>query len=92
MADPLCGVVPFCLLLSQSLKRNARKLGRVAAALFAVHFVEVFWLMAPKRGGHLVVNPFDVILPLLIGGCWIWFVVGLRERRSDRAPAREAIS
>jgi hypothetical protein len=66
-------VVPFCLLLSQTLKREARSLLRVAGALFAVHFTELFWLMAPRRGSHIDLNPFDVVLPLLIGACWTWF-------------------
>jgi hypothetical protein len=65
--------VPFCLLLSQTLKREARSLLRVAGALFAVHFTELFWLMAPRRGSHIDLNPFDVVLPLLIGACWTWF-------------------
>ena len=84
--------VPFCLLLSQPLKRDARRLGRIAAALFVVHFAEVFWLMAPKKGVHFYFNPFDLVLPLLIGACWLWFVAGVPDRRVAVTSVKEAVS
>jgi hypothetical protein len=68
--------IPFCILLSQKVKRDARRLLRVSVALFLLHFAEVYWLMAPQRGVHFSLNPFDIILPLVIGACWLWFLSG----------------
>lgn len=71
--------IPFCLLLSQKLKRNPRRLLRLSCAVFLIHFVEVYWMMAPKNGVPLYVNPFDFLLPILIGGCWFWFIAQLPD-------------
>ncbi len=40
--------LPFLLLLSRSLKRNARQLASVAVLLLAMRFVDVYWLVAPN--------------------------------------------
>jgi hypothetical protein len=71
--------VPFCLLLSQKLKRDPRRLLRFSIVLFLVHFAEMFWLMAPIRGVGFYLNPFDVLLPLVIGACWLWFLSNFRK-------------
>ncbi len=71
--------IPFCLLLSREIKRDPRKLLSIAAPLFAVHLLEVFWLMRPSAGNDIEVSPFDFLMPLLIGAGWLWFVLGARE-------------
>jgi hypothetical protein len=72
--------VPFCLLLSRKLKRDPRRLLWISCALFLVHFAEVYWMMAPERGVPFYLNPFDFLMPILIGACWLWFTLGLREK------------
>jgi hypothetical protein len=71
-------VVPFLLLLSRDLKRNANLLGGLAAFLFVVRYVDLFWLMAPDLAAHgrgtvpLHVHWLDVVLPVGLGGLWLW--------------------
>src|SRR6185503_10740093 len=40
-------VLPFVLLLSRGLKRNAQLLARVALGVFVIRLVDLFWLIAP---------------------------------------------
>jgi hypothetical protein len=69
--------LPFLLLLSRELKRNARSLALVAGVLFLVHVIETFWLVAPDLAGHgehplgLAVHWTDVAAILGIGGAWL---------------------
>lgn len=73
--------VPFCLLLSIQVKRDPRRILRICVALFVLHWVELFWMMRPELGRSLAISPFDVVMPLLLGACWLWFVLrpaGLR--------------
>jgi hypothetical protein len=69
--------LPFLLLLSRELKRNARSLALVAGALFVVHILETFWLVAPDLGGHaghpvgLAVHWMDLAAVLGVGGVWL---------------------
>jgi hypothetical protein len=79
--------LPFVLLLSRSLKRNARLLARVAAGVFLVRLVDLFWLIAPDLQGHgeaathgLSVHPLDVVAPLFLGG--VWLLLFTRELRT----------
>jgi hypothetical protein len=71
--------VPFCLLLSHRLKRNPGKLLRICLLLFLMHLVEVFWMMRPTPGEGIFVTPFDFVLPLLLGACWLWYVIGCAD-------------
>lgn len=68
--------VPFMVLLSRGVKQRAPMLARVALALVMMHFVEVFWLLAPSwetKGFSL--HWLDVVAPAGIGGLWLWFFV-----------------
>jgi hypothetical protein len=68
--------VPFLLLLSRDLKRNARLLGRLAAGMLLVRLVDLFWLVAPDLQGHhgtsLSVHWLDLAAPLGLGGIWLF--------------------
>jgi hypothetical protein len=81
--------IPFCLLLSQRLKRDPRRLLRISIAVFLMHFAEVYWLMVPRRGIGFHPHFFDVVLPLVIGACWIWFLLGFHRQISASSPAPE---
>lgn len=70
--------LPFALLLSQDLKRNARRLGIVAALMLFMQLVDLYWLLAPDllgQGHHAV--PFDphwldVAAVGSLGGLWLF--------------------
>ena len=80
--------LPFLLLLSRNLKRDARKLARVAAVLLLMRVLDLFWLIAPDAplghdAGHGGLHPhwMDVTAVVGIGGVWLWyFVRGLASR------------
>ena len=70
-------VLPFLLLLSRDLKRNARLLAWVAMLVMAMRFVDLFWIVAPnfhEGGFHL--HWMDVFLPVGLGGIWIAAFLG----------------
>jgi hypothetical protein len=62
---------PFMLLLSASLKRNARKLVLLAGLILVMRLVDLFWMIAPEfppPGFH--VSWMDVVAPIGLGGLW----------------------
>ena len=67
--------LPFLMLLSRELKRNVRALALVAAGLFAVRLLDLYWLIAPDLQGHgshgFHLHWLDVVAPVAIGGLWI---------------------
>jgi hypothetical protein len=81
-------VLPFVLLLSRSLKRNAALLARVAGGIFLVRLLDLYWLIAPDFQGHgaeashgLHVHWLDVVAPVFLGGLWLlMFTNELRSR------------
>jgi hypothetical protein len=70
--------LPFALLLSRDLKRNARSLGAVAVLMLVMQLVDLFWLIAPDLAGHgyeavpLRVHWMDLAATLGLGGLWIF--------------------
>jgi hypothetical protein len=73
--------VPFLVLLSRRVKRQASTLARIAAAILVARVVDLFWLIAPEfhREG-VSVSWLDVLLPVSLAaiwlGCFIWQLRG----------------
>jgi len=73
--------VPFVLLLSRVIKRQAEGLIKVAVLVLFVRLVDLWWLIAPDfhRDG-IRVSWLDVLLPLSMGsiwlGCFVWQLRG----------------
>lgn len=71
--------LPFVLLLSRDLKRNAKLLGALAAFMILMRFVDLYWLIGPDLAGHageghgFHVHWLDLTAPLGIGGLWLYF-------------------
>lgn len=77
--------VPFALLLSRDLKRNARRLARVAMLLVAIRYLDLlFWIAPNALPGFphgLRFQWMDIVVPAGIGGIWMAaFVWALRQR------------
>lgn len=68
--------LPFLLLLSRDLKRDARLLVPVAVLLMVMHWVDYFWNVVPVFSpGELTIHWLDLVAPLAIGGIWLWLFV-----------------
>lgn len=74
--------LPFALLLSRDLKRNAARLAMVAGLLLAVRWLDLYWLAAPAFYPEgPVLHWLDAALPVALGGLWIgWFARELQRR------------
>jgi hypothetical protein len=73
--------VPFCLLLSRTVKREARIIVQVVILILIVRLVDLFWLIAPEfHTTGVRVSPLDVLLPLSMFaiwlGCFVWQLRG----------------
>jgi len=75
-------VLPFLLLLSRDLKRDAKKLAMVALVLLATRWLELYWHAAPNFGGHgpdaggLHFHWLDLATMLGVGGLWLALYLG----------------
>jgi hypothetical protein len=68
--------LPFVLLLSRDLKRNARRLATIAGLIFLMRLVDVFWLIEPEfNREHFRFSWMDVAAPLALGGLWLAFFI-----------------
>ena len=75
-------LLPFLLLLSRDLKRNAKLLSRVAVLVLVMRFVDLYWLAAPSFGHEgLAFHWLDVTTVLGIGGIWFALFTGQLKRR-----------
>ena len=77
--------VPFALLLSRDLKRNAHRLARVAILLLLMRYLDLLWWIAPnslpgfERG--IWFQWMDIVVPIGLGGIWMaGFAWALRQR------------
>lgn len=68
-------VLPFTLLLSVNLKRNAKTLARIAALLLVMRFVDLYWQAAPNfhhsLGEALATIWIDLAAWIGLGGIWL---------------------
>jgi len=75
-------VVPFLILLSQTIKRNPRTLAAVALFIIVIRIVDVFWLVEPNfntAGFHL--SWLDLAAPVGVGGVFVaLFLMELAKR------------
>ena len=77
--------LPFLLLLSRDLKRNARRLVWVAWGLIIMRFVDLLWLIVPVFTRGQGIRPASYLVYLAatigVGGIWLgWFFYQLRQR------------
>jgi hypothetical protein len=77
--------VPFALLLSRDLKRNPRRLARVAVLLVLMRYVDLLFWIAPNSlpgfAHGIWFTWMDVAVPIGIGGIWMAaFAWALRQR------------
>jgi hypothetical protein len=66
-------VAPFAMLLSRPFKRNIRRLVWLAAWLLVIRYLDLFWIIEPNFSKTLTVTLADVVVPIGIGGIWLWY-------------------
>jgi len=66
--------LPFFLLLSRDLKRNARRLFVIALLVIVTRIIDLVWLIGPRlEGGHSSGIWMYIVAPIGLGGIWLWF-------------------
>ncbi len=66
--------LPFVMLLSRDIKRSSRALMWIALLVFLMRFVDLLWLVVPEfHRGQLHFSWMDFVLPVGIGGIWLWY-------------------
>jgi hypothetical protein len=65
--------VPFFLLLSRDLKRNANLLPKVALWMIFMRCVDLFWMTRPEFTARAFPGWLDFAAPLALGGLWLFF-------------------
>jgi hypothetical protein len=74
--------LPFVLLLSRDLKRNARTISMVAILILVMRYVDLYWMTGPEfHEGQFVISWMDLIMPLGIGGVWLWYFASQLKSR-----------
>jgi hypothetical protein len=64
--------VPFALLLSRDIKREARKLAMIGGWLVLMRWLDLLWNIEPSFHRAFFISWMDVALPVGMGGLWMW--------------------
>jgi hypothetical protein len=74
--------LPFSLLLSRDLKRNAKMLRNVAMFVLLMRLVDIFWQVTPYfYNSAFHVSWMDIAAPAGLIGIWLWYFFGQLEKR-----------
>jgi hypothetical protein len=65
--------VPFAMLLSRPFKRDIRRLVWLAVWILFIRYLDLFWIIEPNFSKTLVVTVADIVVPVAIGGIWLWY-------------------
>jgi len=65
--------VPFVILLSRPFKRDIRRMVWLATWLLLMRYLDLFWNIEPNFSARLSVTWADVVMPVAMGGLWLWF-------------------
>ncbi|MGA7380557.1 MAG: hypothetical protein WBX03_06870 [Terriglobales bacterium] len=65
--------VPFVILLSRSFKCDIGRMVWLASWMLLMRYLDLFWNIEPNFSKRFSVTWADVILPVAMGGLWLWF-------------------
>jgi hypothetical protein len=65
--------VPFLLLLSQDVKRNARLVSKIAMWMIFMRLVDLFWMTRPEFTTRAWPTWRDIVVPVALIGLWVGF-------------------
>lgn len=75
-------LLPFLLLLSRDLKRNARRLVVVAVFMLVMRWVELVWQVEPAFHDHnLGMLWLYLAAPVAVGGLWLYYFLWELKKR-----------
>jgi hypothetical protein len=75
--------LPFVLLLSRTTKRSAVILARVATVILFMHWLAIFWMVAPSfYPATFHIHWMDIVAPVGIGAVWFATFLGYLRTRS----------
>jgi hypothetical protein len=73
--------VPFLLLLSQDVKRNARLVSKIAMWMIFMRLVDLFWMTRPEFTASALPTWLDIVVPVALIGLWVgFFAMNLKQR------------
>ena len=73
--------VPFLLLLSQDVKRNARLVSKIAVWMIFMRLVDLFWTTRPEFTARALPTWLDIVVPVALIGLWVgFFAMNLKQR------------
>jgi hypothetical protein len=73
--------VPFLLLLSQDVKRNARLVSKIALWMIFMRLVDLFWMTRPEFTARALPTWLDIVVPVALIGLWVgFFAMNLKQR------------
>ena len=86
-------ILPFCLLLSQDLKKRPQLLARVAWFIVAIRLYDLIWLVAPtfNHEGAWPISLANIGIPLALGGLWVFLFAGQFAQARDAAGERSGL-
>ena len=64
--------LPFLILLSADIKKNANRLAIVALLLIVMRWVDLYWQVAPSFHDHLTFHWLDITTLLAVAGVWVF--------------------
>ncbi|MGH9497772.1 MAG: hypothetical protein ACRD3L_01380 [Terriglobales bacterium] len=65
--------VPFVILLSRPFKRDITRMVWLAVWMLLMRYLDLFWTIEPNFSVRFSVTWADAILPVAMGGLWLWF-------------------
>ncbi len=75
--------LPFIILLSRDVKRDARMLALVAMWVLVMRFIDLYWLITPAfHPAEFSVHWMDLAAVIGVGGVWLWAFVGQLKARA----------
>jgi len=73
--------LPFLLLLSQEVKRNARLVSKIALWMIFMRLVDLFWMTRPEFTARALPTWLDIVVPVALIGLWVgFFAMNLKQR------------
>jgi hypothetical protein len=73
--------VPFLLLLSQDVKRNARLVSKIALWMIFMRLVDLFWMTRPEFTARALPTWLDLVVPVALIGLWVgFFAMNLKQQ------------